>query len=100
MTPSRVRSNSIPDRRLTSDRRARLPAGKQRGRGSGRQDLKQQNHDPSPLVRVLKQLPDRLDLDEHDARVGRARTLGEHAQDLHPVVARHPFDGEFIAWPG
>jgi hypothetical protein len=34
-------------------------------------------------VRVLKQLPGRLDPDEHDARVDRVRTQGEHAQDLY-----------------
>ena len=38
-------------------------------------------------MHVLKQLPGHLALDEYDARVGRARTLGEHAQDLHPVVS-------------
>ena len=51
-------------------------------------------------MRVLKQPPGRLDFDEHDARVGQVRTLGEHTQDLPPgslrdvvyslVMWRHP----------
>ena len=36
----------------------------------------------SHLMRVLKWPPGRLDLYEHNARVGRARTLGEHTNEF------------------